>query len=152
MKYLMSKEKGISDAGFTLIEMAIVLIIIGIIIGAVSESVRHRFGVLAFPAQDSGKQRFFVFWRPKLLVRQFYYGYQGPEIRKIQQMLAKFRLYHDYMDGIVGKNLMKAIVEFQKQMGLRITGYPDQDTLFLMCNMKETGLYGANDMSAKTAG
>ena len=35
MKYLMSKEKDISDAGFTLIEMAIVLIIIGIIIGAV---------------------------------------------------------------------------------------------------------------------
>ncbi len=129
------------DTGMCLVELV-----------ALPESVRRRFGVLAFPAQDSGKQRFFVFWRPKLLVRQFYYGYQGPEIRKIQQMLAKFRLYHDYMDGIVGKNLMKAIVEFQKQMGLRITGYPDQDTLFLMCNMKETGLYGANDRSAKTAG
>ena len=35
MKYLMAKKKGRSETGFTLIEMAIVLIIIGLIIGAV---------------------------------------------------------------------------------------------------------------------
>jgi peptidoglycan hydrolase-like protein with peptidoglycan-binding domain len=41
------------------------------------------------------------------------------------------------MDGKVGKNLMLAVVGFQKQMGLPVTGYPDAKTIFLLCRKME---------------
>ncbi|HDG97511.1 MAG TPA: AAA family ATPase [Desulfobacterales bacterium] len=134
-------RKILQDTGLCLIELA-----------AVPETVRHKFGVLVYPAQDGTTKRFYVFWRPSFWVEHFYYGYEGPEIRKIQEILADLSLYHDNVDGIVGKNLMKAVVEFQKMMRLRVTGYPDQDTLFLMCNIQETKSYGVNSTPTKTTG
>ncbi|MCP3953931.1 MAG: peptidoglycan-binding protein [Desulfobacterales bacterium] len=67
----------------------------------------------------------------------FYYSYQGTEIRGLQEMLAKFDLYNDTIDGNVGKNLMKAVVNFQKQFGLPVSGSPDDRTLFYLCNQVE---------------
>ncbi|MBW1730364.1 MAG: AAA family ATPase [Deltaproteobacteria bacterium] len=118
----------------------------------VPETVKKRFGILAYPSEEGGGQRFFIFWKPEFWVKRFYYGYQGPEILRIQQILAGLSLYTDSIDGIVGKNLMKALVEFQKKMALPVTGYPDPDTLFLLCNMKEIPTYGASPASQKTTG
>ncbi|MCP3951668.1 MAG: AAA family ATPase, partial [Desulfobacterales bacterium] len=66
--------------------------------------------ILAYPSPDDGREKFYLFWRPKLRVPVFYYSYQGTEIRGLQEMLAKFDLYNDTIDGNVGKNLMKAVV------------------------------------------
>ncbi len=134
-------RKIFKDTGLRLIELDLV-----------PRGVREKFGILAYPSTDAAKQRFFVFWRPEFWVKRFYYGYQGPEILRVQRILAGLNFYNDNMDGIVGKNLMKAIVEFQKRMSLPVTGFPDTRTLFLMCNMKENSLYGDSHITSKTTG
>ncbi|RLB37063.1 MAG: hypothetical protein DRH12_14860, partial [Deltaproteobacteria bacterium] len=118
----------------------------------VPDGVRRKFGVLAYPSDGGRGQRFFLFWKPQFLVERFYYGYKGPEISKLQQFLARLSFYNDTIDGIVGRNLMRALVEFQKSMSLPVTGYPDPDTLFLMCNMEDSSVYGKSNTSPKTSG
>ncbi len=133
--------KILKDTGLCLIQLKVV-----------PEKIRERFGILVYPSNDGKNQRFFIFWKPEFWVKQFYYGYRGPEILRVQRMLAGLNFYKDAVDGIVGKNLMKAIVEFQKRMSLPVTGFPDTRTLFLMCNMKENSLYGDICATPKTAG
>ena len=77
-------------------------------------------------------ENFFLFWQPSLLIKKFYYYYEGEEILKLQKMFAKINLYSGRLDGIVGKNLMLAVVNYQKQMGLPVTGYPDETLIFLL--------------------
>ncbi|MCD6296521.1 MAG: AAA family ATPase, partial [Deltaproteobacteria bacterium] len=98
------------------------------------DRVRQKYGVLAYPSGPEGKETFFLFWQPKLRFDKFYYSYRGEKILELQEMLAIDRFYRDQLDGIVGRNLMKAIIDFQKKMGLPITGYPDERTIFLLCN------------------
>jgi len=96
------------------------------------ESVREKYGVLICPAARGGGNEYFLFWRPILLIRKFYYGYRGQEIVKLQKLLANAEYYHEAVDGIVGSGLMRAVLEFQKRMGIKVTGYPDRRTVFLL--------------------
>jgi len=50
-------------------------------------------------------------------------------------MLSSGYYYNDRIDGVVGKNLMKAVVTFQREMDLPLTGFPDDTTLFLLCHL-----------------
>ena len=94
--------------------------------------VRENFGILAYPSEPGESDAFFLFWRPSIRLTTFYYGYAGEEIRVLQEMLAAKHFYKDRIDGIVGRNLMKAIIRFQKQSALPVTGFPDEKTIFLL--------------------
>lgn len=96
------------------------------------ESVREKYGVLICPASSGSGDEYILFWRPRLIIRKFYYGYRGREIMNLQELLANARCYHEAVDGIVGSGLMKAVLEFQKRMEIEVTGYPDQRTVFLL--------------------
>lgn len=100
------------------------------------DRIRERYGVLAYPSVPGGKERYFLFWRPVLRLREFYLGYYGEEIRLLQEMLAHGHFYNDEPDGTVGENLMKAVLIFQAQMGLPTTGFPDERTIFLLCHLQ----------------
>jgi peptidoglycan hydrolase-like protein with peptidoglycan-binding domain len=52
-------------------------------------------------------------------------------------MMAKINLYAGLLDGIVGKKLMLAVVNYQEQAGLPVTGYPDEKTIFILCHELE---------------
>ncbi|HIC84992.1 MAG TPA: peptidoglycan-binding protein, partial [Desulfobacterales bacterium] len=65
---------------------------------------------------------------------------------------ASFNYYRDDIDGIVGPNLMRAVVKFQKEMGLKISGYPDVRTIFLLNSFKEFAQYGGQKARQKAAG
>jgi peptidoglycan hydrolase-like protein with peptidoglycan-binding domain len=54
----------------------------------------------------------------------------------LQQALKNAGFYYYAIDGTVGKNLMKAVIKFQKYSGLEITGYPDKVFVFLLANQK----------------
>ena len=96
------------------------------------DTVREKYGILAYPIDSSGKQGLFLFWRPELQLGNYYYGYKGEEIRMLQEMLTAVNLYDDHIDGIVGKNLTASIKRFQSQVSLPVTGLPDDRTLFLL--------------------
>lgn len=103
---------------------------------SLTEAVRKAYGVLVCPDQRGGGDFYFLFWHPELVIRKFYYGYEGKEILKLQKRLAEAKLYKSSMDGLVGKGLMRAVVAFQKQQDIEVTGYPDGRTLFLLYNLK----------------
>ncbi len=102
----------------------------------VPEHIRGKYDILAYPSNQEGKAAFFLFWQPELNLPMFYYSYQGEEILEFQKMLTKIGMYADQIDGDVGRNLMKAVINFQKQNKLPVNGYPDERTLFLLCNQK----------------
>jgi general secretion pathway protein A len=102
----------------------------------IPDRIRERYGVLAYPSASGGKERYFLFWRPRLRLREFYLGYYGEEVRMLQEMLSTGNFYNDQPDGTVGENLMKAVLIFQAQMGLPVTGFPDERTIFLLCHLR----------------
>jgi general secretion pathway protein A len=104
----------------------------------VSSQVEKGFGILKYASSSENHPKFYLFWRPSIIVKKFYYYYNGKEILPLQEMMAKIGLYTAQMDGKVGKNLMLAVVGFQKQMGLSVTGYPDAETIFLLCREMES--------------
>lgn len=104
---------------------------------SVPEKIRNRYGALAFSLSPGGPPSWFLFWRPKLTLKRFYYRYQGAEIAELQKLFADLNLYRYELDGIVGPRLMNAVVNFQKQQGLAITGYPDERTIFWICHQRE---------------
>ncbi len=101
-----------------------------------SDHVKSKYGVLSYPNAATGKTDYFLFWKPAFTLKKFYYSYRGKEIQKLQKELVKVNLYKYHLDGIVGKKLMSAIVQFQRQIALPVTGYPDEKTIFLLCHHK----------------
>ena len=104
-----------------------------IILDHASGQIENKYGTLKYFSVSANHPKFYLFWRPSILVKKFYYYYKGEEILSLQKMMGKIGLYTARMDGKVGKNLMLAVVDFQKQMGLSVTGYPDTKTIFLLC-------------------
>ena len=102
----------------------------------ISDHVKRKNGVLSYPNAVTGKTVYFLFWKPVFTLNKFYYSYRGKEIQKLQKELLKIKLYNYHMDGIVGKKLMSAVVHFQKKMALPVTGYPDEKTIFLLCQQE----------------
>ncbi len=103
----------------------------------VPANINVQHDILVYPSGDGGQEKFYLFWRPKFTIPVFYYSYQGDEIRELQERLAMLGLYNDAIDGNVGKNLMKAVINFQKQVGLPVSGSPDDRTLFYLCSQVE---------------
>ena len=114
-----------------------------IVLEEISNHVRDNYGILAYPSSVNGKMKFYLFWRPQLIVDHFYYGYQSEEIKHIQLILRALHLYNAPVDGIVGKNLIKAVILFQEQARLPSTGIPDSSTLFLLCQKREGAVHHA---------
>lgn len=108
----------------------------------VPEDIRQRYGALAFSIGNNGVPTWLLFWQPQLELRRFYYAYRGDEIYELQKRLAKLHLYQYKVDGIVGNRLMQAVVRFQKQSGLPMTGFPDPVTLFWVCHQKTEVTHG----------
>jgi general secretion pathway protein A len=98
-------------------------------------NVRKNFGVLSLPNEETKTNVYYVLWRPIIRITNFYYYYQGVEIKYLQSLLAKADFYHDKLDNIVGPRLMQAVVGFQEQMGLPVTGFPDYRTLFWLAHI-----------------
>jgi general secretion pathway protein A len=107
---------------------------------AVSEKVRQQYGLLCLPDERSGRNQYYLFWKPMVRLDQFYYAYRGQEILWLQEILASLHLYEGQLDSIVGKKLMQAIIRFQEQSDLPVTGYPDDATLFLLSHVNKENL------------
>ena len=97
--------------------------------------IRKTHVVLSYPLVTEGPESYFLFWRPLFRMNKFYYTYKGLDIFFLQKKLAAIKLYDQDLDGIVGPELLYAVVQFQKQMALQLTGYPDPSTLFLICQL-----------------
>ncbi len=104
--------------------------------------IEARFNILRFEDRSSGAPARLLFWRPPVVLRHFYYDYKGAEIVALQHALAKLGYYKGSLDGLVGRGLMRAVVDFQRSSGLQVTGRPDPETVFLMFNGQEKILHG----------
>jgi general secretion pathway protein A len=109
----------------------------------VSDQIQKEYGTLKYGSDLKDHPKFYLFWRPTIIVKQFYYFYDGKEILPLQKMMSKIGLYTASLDGKVGKHLMLAVIDFQKKMGLPVTGYPDAKTIFLLCRELESKKHDA---------
>jgi len=101
------------------------------------EYIQGKYDILKYPLGPGRKNAFFLFWQPQLTIEKFHYFYQSKDIYRLQKLLANIHLYDDKPDTIVGTQLMKSVINFQKKEGLTVTGYPDEATLFLLFHQKE---------------
>jgi peptidoglycan hydrolase-like protein with peptidoglycan-binding domain len=85
--------------------------------------------------EGSERNRYILFWKPKLEIENFYLHYEGEEIRELETLLMVEGLYRYDLDGLVGPKLMTAVNRFQRQNGLPVTGFPDSQTIFLLCQV-----------------
>ncbi len=97
--------------------------------------IRKTHVVLSYPLGSERQQSYFLFWRPLFRMNKFYYTYKGHDVYFLQKKLAALKLFDQGLDGIVGPELLYAVVQFQKQMALQLTGYPDPSTLFFICQL-----------------
>jgi hypothetical protein len=100
--------------------------------------IQKKYGTLSYSSGSQGNDTYYLFWKPTMRFEIFYFNYRGQNIYVLQERLAKINLYNVNIDGIVGKKLMQAIVKFQIQSGLPVTGYPDAQTVFLLCHQEAT--------------
>lgn len=99
----------------------------------VPDNIRNHYGILRLSPGSADRETYLLFWKPKIRITKFYLGYEGEEIRRLEELLAAVKLYDSELDGIVGSRLMRAVNNFQQNNGLTITGFPDEKTLFLLC-------------------
>jgi general secretion pathway protein A len=104
----------------------------------ITDTIRRRYGALAFTLTPGQPPVWLLFWRPSLALKRFYYQYQGEEIYELQKLFSRANFYQDHLDGIVGPHLMRAVIDFQKKAGLPVTGFPDATTIFKLCHQQET--------------
>jgi hypothetical protein len=105
-------------------------------VDSIPYDINHDYGTLRFFSDTTGEASHLLFWKPKVHVTKFFLGYQGEEIRALEALLMDVDLYDYNLDGIVGPKLMTAVNEFQQQMGLTVTGFPDTRTVFLLCHAR----------------
>lgn len=107
----------------------------------VPEGIRSRYTVLHLSLEASGEDLFVLFWKPDLEVNTFYLNYQGEEIRDLEVRLLSLGYYDYRLDGLVGPRLMAALNRFQMESDLPITGFPDSQTVFLLCHASKEDAY-----------
>lgn len=116
----------------------------------IPEPIRSRYGVLSLSLDKSGKESYFLLWRPTIRITKFYLGYRGEEIKRLEELLAKVNQYLYYIDGIVGPRLIMAVNRFQEEKGLEVNGFPDEKTIFLLCNAQGAAQEATNaDIATK---
>ena len=116
----------------------------------IPEPIRSRYGVLSLSLDKSGKESYFLLWRPTIRITKFYLGYRGEEIKRLEELLAKVNQYLYYIDGIVGPRLIMAVNRFQEEKGLEVNGFPDEKTIFLLCNAQSAAQEATNtDITTK---
>ena len=125
-------------------------------LNTIPEHIKNRYGVLSISLDKSGKTNHFLLWRPTIRITKFYLGYRGEEIKMLEKLLAKSNHYLYYIDGIVGPRLIMAVNRFQEEKGLEVNGFPDERTIFLLCNAKDVAQTVTNSeitkkIEAKTA-
>ena len=64
--------------------------------------------------------------------RALEYGMTGDDIKTMQEMLAKYQVYHDEVSGKFLKNTRLAVQSFQSMCGLEATGKADVKTLEML--------------------
>lgn len=111
------------DTGYQMVEL-----------DRVPPNIRNHYGTLSLYAWREGEGKYLLFWRPKIKVTKFYLGYEGEEIRSLQELLAAGGFYRCAIDGIVGPKLVAALNRLQDAGGLNITGFPDEKTIFVLCH------------------
>lgn len=105
----------------------------------VSDSIQNKYGLLRLSSESTERERHLVFWKPEIRVPKFYLGYEGEEIAELEAFLAAVKLYDYKLDGLVGPRLMRAVNDFQEANGLTVTGFPDEETIFLLCHAEGGG-------------
>ncbi|MCP3876748.1 MAG: AAA family ATPase [Desulfobacteraceae bacterium] len=98
----------------------------------IPEKIQNHYDIFVINEKRANLTGYYLFWFPIMKIQKFYIGYRGQEIKPVQKLLKDTGLYDYYIDGIVGPILINGITQFQRQNNLKVTGFPDPETVFLL--------------------
>ncbi len=101
---------------------------------AVPDFLHSEFDLLQIRPASNKDEMYITFWKPLIEIKDFFWGYRGAEIIQLQYLLDQQGYSPGTKDGVVGKQLMQAVLLFQKDNGLPVTGRPDSAMLFILSN------------------
>lgn len=99
--------------------------------------VKNQYDILKKILLNPVHTRYFLFWKPSIVVSEYENGVKGKSIRRLQILLKKQGLYNSRIDGIVDTELTRALIRFQGQRFLEQTGIPDSITLFFLTALSQ---------------
>ena len=105
----------------------------------VPKTIREQYGLLQLPVKTGDSEKYLLFWQPSLRITKFYPGYHGEEILALEEQLASINIYGHRLDGLVGPRLWSAVKRYQEKRRLNVSGFPDSETVFLLCHEKKRG-------------
>lgn len=73
-------------------------------------------------------------------------GSRGTEVKNIQKKLKELGFYSGNIDGIFGPQTKNAVINFQKQKGLKVDGIVGAKTLQALGISSSNGRYASNDI------
>ena len=73
-------------------------------------------------------------------------GSRGTEVKNIQKKLKELGFYSGNIDGIFGPQTKNAVINFQKQKGLKVDGIVGAKTLQALGISSSNGSYASNDI------
>lgn len=79
-----------------------------------------------------GRDEELIVWRPEFVVGELSYFKKSKAISELQNRLSYLGYYQGKIDGLVGALTFSAIMSFQKNWELPVTGQIDEYTLFLL--------------------
>jgi len=96
-------------------------------------AVPESYPDLLFLNNDGSQYRVF-FWQPNIVLTDFYFGLKSDEVKKLQLLLKKHGFLMTRIDSTIGSKTIYAIVQFQREVGLKATGQLDNETHFYLEN------------------
>jgi len=84
---------------------------------------------IVFPDASGGQAQRLILWRPDINVESFRVGVESSAVHQLQQYLYEQGYYSAAVDGKVGVHTVQAIMLYQAQMGIPVTGLIDEKTL-----------------------
>lgn len=106
-------------------------------LSSIPDAVKTRYRILEKLILTPFHRRFFLFWKPSLVISKYKTGVKGEKIRQLQAMLRKLDLYEPRINGVVDAELTRALIRFQRRYFLEQTGSPDVSTLFLITELTD---------------
>jgi len=101
---------------------------------SLGDAIRAQYATLKVPASGRSPDRYLLFWKPRFWHESDF----GEEFARkqaviqLQTALRQFGTYHYMVDGLAGPQTTNALVEFQRAVGLPLSGAPDTGTLFMI--------------------
>jgi len=90
--------------------------------------------------KSNNESKWLTLWKPNIKLNAFYQGYYSENIEQLQLNLQSEGFYRTVVDGVVGEKTIIAVAKFQRTVGIKASGFPDDVTLYQLQKLNNSSL------------